>query len=66
MGRERAQTSNKEQGRWPQIAGRRSKQRDSSPEGKNCDEGVETKERKAVEHTAGVTGKAIQYQDWEG
>lgn len=66
MGRERAQTSNKKQGRWLQIAGRRSKQRDSSPEGKSCDEGVEIEERKAVGHRAGETGKAIRYQEWEG
>ena len=37
----------------------RSKQRDSSPEGKSCDEGVEIKERKAAEHRAGETGEAI-------
>ena len=66
MGRERAQTSNKEQGRRLQVAGRSSQQRHSSPEGKSCDEGVEIKERKAVEHRAGETGKAIRYQEREG
>lgn len=53
---ERAKTSNNEQGTWLQMAGRRSKQKDSSPEGKSCDERVEIKDKKAVEDSAGETG----------
>lgn len=38
----------------------------SSPEGKSCAEGVGIKERKAVEHRAGKTSKAVQELEYEG
>lgn len=58
--------TNKEQGRWLQRAGRSSKQRDSSPEGKSCAEGVGIKETKAEEDRAGETSKAVQDHKCQG
>lgn len=57
---ERAQVTKKEQGRWLQRAGKSSKQRDNSPEGKSCAEGVDIKETKAAEDRAGETSKGVQ------